>query len=711
MSARKLFADELAANLDELLFASPSHRSVRRLCAALERLPRWQQDAVLHWTGVAAQTHAELAFHLCAGSPRAFEVFSTTEAVEESTEHVEDDFKAWALAAMAGFDDEGLSSAQAVIDAPQEIRAARQGELAACFADVEARLTRFVRGLSGRPLVLDQVSAGVGWTDTEKLFLPLRLAAMPTAEENRRLYKAMSALLWAQTRYGTFHADLEAAVAGSANLDAALRWLAVYEAIRLEARIAVDLPGLAREIAEVRGPWPAALEHAVATLSDLDATVHDSLVLLAQTDTAVSPAPTLVHAGAIDPAAAARVRAVRMQRDAAVVRQALNTLRGVGGMGQQNPDEALIAAATQSMSLDGDAASFLPALPPDAKAAAESLIQDLGNLPPELLSPAGEGGWSPLPDTEAPDTSAGSDDAAADEDATPDCRYDEWDYRRNAYRKAWCHLYEREGEPCDESQSDYVGEVRRRHAALIRRIRRRFEVLRGEDRIHRHQLDGEDIDIDALVEAHADRRSGAETSPRVFTRRQRTERSLAAMFMVDMSGSTKGWINDAEREALIMMCEALETLGDRYAIYGFSGWTRKRADIYRIKGFRENYGPVVETRIAGIEAKDYTRMGVAVRHLSHLLHRESARHKLLITLSDGRPDDFGDEYRGTYGIEDTRRALQEARQQGIRSYCVTIDRHGADYLPHLYGPAHYTVLADVKKLPLRIADIYRKLTS
>ena len=104
-------------------------------------------------------------------------------------------------------------------------------------------------------------------------------------------------------------------------------------------------------------------------------------------------------------------------------------------------------------------------------------------------------------------------------------------------------------------------------------------------------------------------------------------------------------------------------------------------------------------------------MGVAVRHLCGILHSEPARHKLLITLSDGRPDDFGDEYRGTYGIEDTRRALQEAKQQGIRSYCVTIDRHGADYLAHLYGPAHYTVLADVRKLPLRIAEIYRKLTA
>jgi nitric oxide reductase NorD protein len=100
-----------------------------------------------------------------------------------------------------------------------------------------------------------------------------------------------------------------------------------------------------------------------------------------------------------------------------------------------------------------------------------------------------------------------------------------------------------------------------------------------------------------------------------------------------------------------------------------------------------------------------------VRHLSHLLHGQNARHKLLVTLSDGRPDDHGDEYRGRYGIEDTRRALLEAREKGIRSYCVTIDRHGADYLPQLYGPAHYSVIDDAKKLPSKLAEIYRKLTA
>ncbi len=128
-------------------------------------------------------------------------------------------------------------------------------------------------------------------------------------------------------------------------------------------------------------------------------------------------------------------------------------------------------------------------------------------------------------------------------------------------------------------------------------------MLRGEDRILKRQPYGEDVDIDALVEAYADARVGLEMDERLFTRRQQDERNIAVMLMVDMSGSTKGWINDAEREALILLSEALETLGDRFAIYGFSGWTRKRCEAYPIKRFEEPYdesgqGPHLRHRAA-----------------------------------------------------------------------------------------------------------------
>jgi nitric oxide reductase NorD protein len=178
-----------------------------------------------------------------------------------------------------------------------------------------------------------------------------------------------------------------------------------------------------------------------------------------------------------------------------------------------------------------------------------------------------------------------------------------------------------------------------------------------------------------------------------------------------MSGSTQGWINDAEREALVLLCEALELLGDRYAIYGFSGTTRKRCELFRIKTFAEPYGDEVKARISGIRPQEYTRMGFALRHMTKLLNQVEARTRVLVTLSDGRPDDYFDVYRGQYGIEDTRMALLEAARTGIHPFCITLDRDARDYLPHMYGAARYIILDDVRQLPVKVTDIYRRITT
>ena len=684
MSDRRLFEHELAEHLDRVLFASPSHRSIERLAQTLEGLPRARQDKVLHWAAVAARTYAEIGYLLATLAPDAFARLG------------DDGFDAWVIAALDSYDREGLRPAMDRLRDIAGFAAARAGERAVRFADVEPRLTRFVRGLSGRPLTLRP--GDHAWTDTENLTLPTVLADAASAADNARQYKAMAAMLWAQTWYGTYSVDLEAAIAGAPDPARALQWLAVLESIRLEARVAADLPGLGDEIAAVRGPWPAALDRLVSRLAHAGASVADSLALLPEVLAGDAPPPAMALAGVLNPAIARRVRAERIEREKKVLRQALAALKATGGRKPAGETDLHVMAAEDGaleVRVDGD----LVRLPPEALAAAQSLVQDLGELPPEVLTPAGPGAWQPT------DRQGSGPDLAGDRN--PDWRYDEWDHHRGSYRKDWCHVFEADVAAGDPA---FVAEVGARRRSLIAQIRRRFEAVRGEDRMLGRQADGDEIDLDAQVDAHIDRASGVEPSSRLFSRRIRSERSMAAMFMVDMSGSTKGWVNDAEREALIMLCEALEALGDDYAIYGFSGWTRTRCDIYRIKAFADRYDTAVRARIAGIEAKDYTRMGVAIRHLTRLLAARPVRHKLLVTLSDGRPDDFGDEYRGSYGIEDTRQAYQEARRQGIHSYCVTIDRHGADYLKRMVGPAAYTVLADVDRLPVKIADIYRRLT-
>jgi nitric oxide reductase NorD protein len=286
--------------------------------------------------------------------------------------------------------------------------------------------------------------------------------------------------------------------------------------------------------------------------------------------------------------------------------------------------------------------------------------------------------------------------------------YPEWDFKRQCNRNNWCVVRELDVRPL---HNNFHADTLTKYARLVKSIHRTFEMLRGEHKTLRKQEYGEDIDLDSLVSSWSDLANGQEASSRLFTRKQKEDRNIAVMFMVDMSGSTKGWINEAERESLILLCETLEKLGDRYAIYGFSGITRKRCELYRVKTFQDHYDDETIARINGIEAKDYTRMGAAIRHLTMRLNEVDARIKLLITLSDGKPEDYDGYYRTEYGIHDTRQALYEARRNGIHPFCITIDEHAAEYLPQLYGQANYTVLKEVAHLPLKVSDIYRKLTT
>jgi nitric oxide reductase NorD protein len=417
-----------------------------------------------------------------------------------------------------------------------------------------------------------------------------------------------------------------------------------------------------------------------------------------------------------------RVRAAlfaRIEREKAAMKQALgelqNSLERAGGGEREdmtgNPKEL----GEFSLAEDGEGSSGGDVnlelrydgepveMTPELEALLNSVMQDFGEVPDghmEGINPAMYPG-----DLE----SDGGDPMGADHDEefARSISYREWDYTRQRYREAFCLLNEFD---VPTGEHGFVEETLEKYHGLLKSIKKTFEAVLGESRLQRKQSQGDDIDIDALVEAHADFASGREMSEYVYTRYRNIDRNIAVMFMVDMSGSTLGWVNDAERESLILLCEALETLGDRYAIYGFSGRTNKRCEIYRVKRFDESYNDVVRERISGIRPKSYTRMGVAIRHLGHLLNLTHARTKILITLSDGRPEDYGG-YKGRYGIEDTRHALLELRRDGVHSFCITIDKEAQDYLPHMYGVANYAVIDEVKKLPLKVADIYRRLTT
>ena len=308
--------------------------------------------------------------------------------------------------------------------------------------------------------------------------------------------------------------------------------------------------------------------------------------------------------------------------------------------------------------------------------------------------------------------------------------YDEWDRELADARVGWCRVVERAGKIGDRT---FVELARSRHRGIISSIRHQFQLMRPEGlRRVRGQYDGDDYDLDAVVEHVTDRRAarrsstrGADASERLYTARLRRERDVSVAFLLDQSSSTARTIGrhplqpythpgrriiDIEKEGLILMSEALESVGDPYAIYGFTSEGRRNVRFYVVKDFDDALDARTESRIGGITYEHNTRTGAAVRHASSRLSEQGASTRLLIILSDGRPydHDYGD---AAYAREDTRASLRDARLSGITPFCITIDRDSEQELRDLYGDVGYTIIDDVLSLPERLPAIYRRLTT
>jgi len=331
---------------------------------------------------------------------------------------------------------------------------------------------------------------------------------------------------------------------------------------------------------------------------------------------------------------------------------------------------------------------------------ADNIINDLGYLPEKYVASAVGKAGKGYAAFQTEDTEKGS------ELKTP-ITYDEWDYRRHDFRKKWCSVLEKQ---IPLTKSSFYQSTLDKYYGEIRRLRYQFEMMRTTERFIRRQRDGDDIDLDSLIESVADVRAGLAPSDRLFIRLKRDERDIAVLFLIDMSNSTQGWVNEAIKESLILLCEALEIVGDRYGIYGFSGMRRLRSEFFHIKHLDEPYNEIVKKRISSIAPREYTRMGPALRHATTLMKDVDSRVRLLITLSDGKPEDY-DDYKGEYAVEDTRHALIEAKAAGIHPFCITVDRHAQDYIRRMYGSVNYIQIDDVKKLPHKMPEIYRVLTN
>lgn len=289
-------------------------------------------------------------------------------------------------------------------------------------------------------------------------------------------------------------------------------------------------------------------------------------------------------------------------------------------------------------------------------------------------------------------------------------RYPEWNYRKGGYLPDHCLVlagpYREEEDllPLDDAT------LRR-----IRRVRRQFEALRPGREVLRGQQEGTELDMDAVVRAQCDLVATGGASEGLYLASLPRARDLAVDILVDVSLSTDAWLEDRRvidvaREALLALAHGLALSGDDYAIHCFTSQRRERVRVSTLKSFDEAMGDRVERRIRSLEPGHYTRMGPAIRHCTELLAQRPQHHRLLLVLSDGKPNDT-DYYEGRYAIEDTRRAILDARKKEVRVFGITVDRDAQAYVPRLFGRGGWAMVSRPEHLPQALPAIYRRVTA
>ncbi len=613
------------------------------------------------------------------------------------------------------------------------------------LADISPIMTSFITGVAGHPLRLE--AAKEVWTDTETIFLPPVIDIFDDKEVNLMIYKLLISLQWSLISLKS-HQFLQ--TAHPANYRDSNYPAKLYLLIKGLLHIQQKLPGLWKRIQPVlsfrlAAEAEAADYHSI-NIRELVSFIEHNLQpvengifneLSKETELNLTnyrqfkKSPGQKHSPATSGLFTLLLGEYHLQKTEAKImeRRTENkklfimllhkALAPTGPADTKNvPDRKFSNEKTDSLAMlqdtikkavqekkpreliQFDNANVI--LPADLLDLASTIINDLGTIPDGYVQAAvGMTGQGRMEGASAPP------EDASEKLSSGTFIYDEWDCRRGGYRKDWCTIIE---ENLVLNKSNFTALTLHKYTGLRRRLRRQFEMMRTDHRFIGRQRDGDDLDLDAIIDAIGDKKAGKSPSERLFTRLLRNKRNITAIFLVDMSNSTAGWVGTMIKESLVLLCESMEILGDQYGIYGFSGMRRSRCKLYPVKQLDESFSESVQQKIAAIGPKDYTRMAPPIRHLTNLLAKSDAKTRLLISLSDGKPEDY-DGYFGQYAIEDTRKALMEARGKGIKSFCFTIDKQAHDYLEHMYGRGNYTFINNIEKLPSRIPQIYRTLTA
>jgi nitric oxide reductase NorD protein len=292
--------------------------------------------------------------------------------------------------------------------------------------------------------------------------------------------------------------------------------------------------------------------------------------------------------------------------------------------------------------------------------------------------------------------------------------YAEWDYQIQLERPAWATVMEKRSKAGDLQVIDQITADNKQIASRLKFLLDAMQP-QGVQRIRKLE-DGDEIDINAAISSMIDFRIGVQPDPRIMMRSVRKVRDISVMVLLDLSESTNEKVLgqdqsvlDLTRQACVLLSDAINKIGDPFAIHGFCSDGRHDVEYYRFKDFEQPYNEIPKSRLAGMTGQLSTRMGAAIRHATHYLNNQRTSKKLLMVITDGEPADV-DVRDPQYLRYDAKKSVEDAARMGISTFCMTLDPRADQYVSRIFGAKNYMIVDQIARLPEKLPLLYAGLT-
>ncbi len=598
-------------------------------------------------------------------------------------------------------------------DSKKMLQQERRGTL---FVDTQRKLNFYLRALWGRDFFLRPAAADHEgfrpYCEGQVIHLPDAVDSVG-AVSGLELYRAQSAHLAAHLSYTT------SALSSEGLSPAQMFLIGLIEDARVEYRAAKAFPGL-------RKLW-----HSLLAIEHEAATEHPTVQLLERFAHCLNNDATQVEDTDLDRIAArfhadidARQRDNEFSHELGMAlfevlahRKEVPSLRILESIRIPYRDDNRIVWAFEPFDWEDAESGYVPASQRQVRKYV-SAMEMAHEVDCELAGDDAQEVWvcptEFMPYEDAGEATVSFNDMWGKEPISAPYHYREWDYQVQLYRPDWATVYERRASKGD---ADGIDSILVEYKPIAHKIRHIIDRLspQGVQR-ERNLEDGDEIDINAAVDAMISIRMGKQPDTRITMRNVIKNRDLAVTVLLDLSESTNEKINggdktvlDLTREAATLVCTAISGIGDPFAVHGFASEGRHDVHYYRFKDFNQKFDHEVKARLDGMKGGLSTRMGAAIRHASYHLLRQPQRRKLLLLVTDGEPADI-DERDPQHLRHDTKKAVDELDSKGVLTYCLTLDPNADTYVKRIFGANNYTIVDHVDRLPEKLPTLFASLT-